>query len=448
MIKGKKGKLIPSVVGEKDRYGYCLRAGTSVRGISLVTTPKGRWEVLENAWDGKKEVKLYGPTKNEVKTRAKYEELVEKHSQPEENGNPVKILIPICETEIEKPTKQTGADEHPQVFYVKCKPQDADIIDIVLEYSRVFIGYPPMISGAEYDRHNVKKFIMDISPNGNWNPELVKNKGYIRHIKRYREFVEKIKPGDYALVPRLDIGIVYIGKINNTFELVDDPEWFEEYMDLRRKLKLDVRNIEYHMGDTVQSWSVIDFKEIVFPLIPRWLSSQLLARNTIGWIRDRKKKEDPWQIVDQMYKGEWMPNLNTASNTDEIKRKLRNLVSPNMFEHLVCSLLQLEYPEQYWFHTGGTGDCGVDGMALDKNNHAICAFVQCKWKTKDDLTRIALGLRRKAGKYCGDNITVFGATMDELKDIGVEKGIVILDISGVAGLMMKHKGKYYGAQVI
>ena len=34
-------------------------------------------------------------------------------------------------------------DKKPIVFFVRNKPQDADIIDLVLDTNRVFIEYPP-----------------------------------------------------------------------------------------------------------------------------------------------------------------------------------------------------------------------------------------------------------------------------------------------------------------
>jgi hypothetical protein len=38
-----------------------------------------------------------------------------------------------------------------RVFFVKCRPQGADIIDLVLAEKRVFIGYPPWRRGVPYN---------------------------------------------------------------------------------------------------------------------------------------------------------------------------------------------------------------------------------------------------------------------------------------------------------
>ncbi len=42
-----------------------------------------------------------------------------------------------------------------RVFFVKCRPQNADIIDIVRSEGRVFIGYPPWRRNAAYDPANI-----------------------------------------------------------------------------------------------------------------------------------------------------------------------------------------------------------------------------------------------------------------------------------------------------
>ena len=327
---------------------------------------------------------------------------------------------------------------HPRVFYIKCKPQKADIIELVLKIKRVFIGYPPWIRDMPYERHNLKKCIMDISVDEkDWQPNRIKN-NYIRWINHNRNIATEVKPGDFVMVPRLDTGLVYIGRIKNTFELTNDPLWFEEYIELRRKQKLPITPLQSHIGDIVQCWQVDDFEKIVFPLIPRWLGSQLLNRTTIGWIKGAKAA----QIVGQIYEQKWE---GLPSNSGDIQGKLLDWVSPSMFEHMVCSLLQLEYPEYYWFHTGGSGDCGVDGMAIDKSGK-IFALVQCKLQTNEDLAQIISELREKASRQWGTNVRIFGAILDRVH-VNESKNIDILTREGIADLMIKHKGKYYGSKI-
>lgn len=333
------------------------------------------------------------------------------------------------------------SNNQPRVFYVKCKPQKADAIELVLKHNRVFVGYPPWIKGKQYNRHHVKDCIMDISAsNEDWQLALIKPT-YKSQITHNRNLALRVSLGDYVLVPRLDRGIVYIGRINKKFELVDDPHWFDEYLELRKQQKRRIEPPSSHLGDVVQSWSVTKFTEIIYPLIPRWLSYQLLRRNTVGWIKGVKAA----QIVEQMYYYTWKSDLSSATDSSEFESKLLDWVNPNMFEHLVCSLLQLEFPEHYWFHTGGSGDCGVDGMALDKAGK-ICAFVQCKCKTNEDLDRIASKLKKIATPYWGENIKIIVATLNNTK-VKDSKNVDNLGRKEIANLMIKHRGKYYGSHI-
>jgi hypothetical protein len=74
MITTNRDRRIPSKPNETDRYGYTLILGTSLKGISLVRTPKGMWEVFQNSC-GKDEKRLFGPTRDEKAARQKYAEL-------------------------------------------------------------------------------------------------------------------------------------------------------------------------------------------------------------------------------------------------------------------------------------------------------------------------------------------------------------------------------------
>ena len=56
---------------------------------------------------------------------------------------------------------------------------------------------------------------------------------------------------------------------------------------------------------------------------------------------------------------------------------------PNLFEHLVVSLLQLDYPKEVWHHTGGPGDGGIDGFGSDLSGRTV-AVMQAKY-VGDDL---------------------------------------------------------------
>jgi len=59
----------------------------------------------------------------------------------------------------------------------------------------------------------------------------------------------------------------------------------------------------------------------------------------------------------------------------------------------VCQLLQLENPSERWWHVGGSGDGGADGLALGPSE-TITAAVQCKWKLNEDPYQIGEELLR------------------------------------------------------
>jgi hypothetical protein len=213
----------------------------------------------------------------------------------------------------------------------------------------------------------MQKCMLDISGNDDlWDPSKLTDTSTVQ-VSHNRNMALNVKKGDFVLVPRLENGVVYLGKIKNKFELVNDPPWADEYFDIRKEQHLSCDQPKWHYGDIVQSWEVEDFRDIPFPFIPRWISYSLLAQRTIGWVRNRPNGlETAAEVLRQMYEDPRIHELRPTLNLKEIESRLLNLVSPSMLEHMVCALLQLEHPKYNWFHTGGTGDCGTDGMAIDR----------------------------------------------------------------------------------
>jgi hypothetical protein len=72
------------------------------------------------------------------------------------------------------------------------------------------------------------------------------------------------------------------------------------------------------------------------------------------------------------------PPLVYTDDLHEIERRLLTFVSPNALEHLVIALLQLERPHETWWHIGGSGDGGSDGLGYT-NDWIPTGQVQCKW---------------------------------------------------------------------
>ncbi len=65
-----------------------------------------------------------------------------------------------------------------------------------------------------------------------------------------------------------------------------------------------------------------------------------------------------------------------------IKDRLLYILSPEMFEHLICNLLLLDNIDknQIWMHIGGSGDGGIDCIGFNKDSKKVVGIAQCKLK--------------------------------------------------------------------
>ena len=75
------------------------------------------------------------------------------------------------------------------------------------------------------------------------------------------------------------------------------------------------------------------------------------------------------------------PPLTDTDDVAEIQRRLLTFVSPATLEHLCVELLQLEHPDETWWHVGGAGDGGADGLGYT-HDWIPSGRVQCKWYFK------------------------------------------------------------------
>jgi len=328
--------------------------------------------------------------------------------------------------------------QKPIVFFVRNKPQDADIIDLVLKVKRVFIGYPPFKKGVSFNETNLKSCTYDISKDS-FDKDDIKNPEFWRGININKNLVNEVIPGSFVIVPRPERGYYYIGKIKK-FELVNNPGWKADYKKIRLKQNLlwnekDV-GYKYHVGDIIQCWIVEDFKPVSPFNFPAWTRHSLFGRSTIGRIKDLDDNNQVHKIISNLYDGKRI-NLTDKS----VKDKLLYLLSPETFEHFMCNLLLLEYRKsnQIWIHIGGSGDGGIDCVGFDKNSKQVVGIAQCKLKRQsvkemkdilNDLNAKFKGPKFICNYYCTEHITK-------------GKDLEILNQERILKLFEKHKDSNY-----
>ncbi len=344
---------------------------------------------------------------------------------------------------------QMQADQKPEkvAFYVKGKPQGADIIELVLDIRRVFIGYPPWKRGGIWDRYDVRRSILDVSDpawtKGDLDPASVDAR-YSKQISTNRHLVARIGTGSIVAVPRPGRGLCYLGRVSGPFELVSDPSWADAYLGIRRKQGLETMRESSHVGDIVQGWHVDEWRKIPFPLIPRWITYRLLSRNTMGIINDQPDgRKSAIEVLESLYDGRHDIRLTPTGDEAETIARLLAHVSPNAFEHLVCQLLQLENPEDRWFHIGGSGDDGCDGLGMDGQGNVI-GLLQCKWKLDPAVDPYGLGETKAEAlrEQWGSSVRVYVASLWHEDLPSTEKdGVTFLGSRDIARLLLKHAAR-------
>lgn len=263
--------------------------------------------------------------------------------------------------------RRISTSEHPPGFYCKCRPRTADLWPFARSRNRVFVGYPPWSSADPADDG-----ILDISAAG-FDPKRGFPEADCHHTATNAGLASDIGPGSYVLVPRPGEGQCHIGLMDRPFELFLDGDYVEEAASLARSKGHDGSDRDI-MGDVVQTWPVKAWQTVEFVHLPGWVRSSLRRSNTAGRIHH----PDAWERVDQLFRTRTLGlSLDPTDDPDEILRRMRLFLTPTAFEHLVVSLLQLDNHQERWFHTGGPGDGGDDGQAVDRTGR-FGAKLQCK----------------------------------------------------------------------
>lgn len=267
----------------------------------------------------------------------------------------------------------------PQVFFSRCKPQYADAVDIALDNRIVFIGYPLQRAGAQYDPRNLKSCVADPSgSDAEWSvAHAASNK--LQYYNQNRNLVRLIQDRSIVMIPRPARGLIYCGIIQGTFELVDSPPWYDDYMALRTRQGCHGDSDHaWHAADVGQCWRVDQFRPIPVPRIPAWIRRSMFGRTTYGTINAFAGIE-PYALMLDLIERQDFPIRSWTTDVEEIDIRLITDLVPSTFEHLIVSLLQLERPDEVWTQVGGSGDGGVDGIGANSLG-IVTGILQCKWR--------------------------------------------------------------------
>lgn len=337
----------------------------------------------------------------------------------------------------------------PIVFYSKCRPQGVDAWPIAKDHLVVFIGYPPWRSEKYKDAvSGFRDALYDIGTDLGCSARLDEDRGYRTQVAKNATLAREVSIGSYVIVPRLECGVCHIGKIASTFELVDAPPWASAYLHLREQVSKDFSPAGNYLADVVQCWRVEAWKERPFPLVPRWISYRLLSRNTAGVIVDIPEYSlNAHERIETLLRDpREAPPVMPVSDRAAIRRALIEWISPSSFEHLLVDLLQLDEKQPiYWHHVGGSGDGGVDGIAVDGEGDVV-AVLQCKWHFAGNTQGLLTGLDRIRSRW--PNCRVIVATLLGPQEVSGSQtgGGEILLLDDIVELVVRHAAKLPLAQ--
>lgn len=292
----------------------------------------------------------------------------------------VRRYNPISERSKQQVHRGLWGMSNPIVFFIRFRPQGCDAIDIALKYKVGCIGWPIWRKEVPYQRGSIDKCIVDLrAPDEEWR--LAKEKvdpSHRRQASQNRNIVKDAVRGSILLIPRPTRGVVFAGRVQS-FELVNDPLWAQEYLDLRRTQDCPVDNESDHVGDVVQCWHVDHFRPIPFPAIPGWIRNSFFGRSSFARIKSPEAMGlDPYSLLNTLIDQPGKVVRSWTTDPLEIERRLVTDVGTSSFEHLCVALLQLEHPDEAWTHIGGSGDGGVDGIGADSHGN-VTGLLQCKW---------------------------------------------------------------------
>jgi hypothetical protein len=317
------------------------------------------------------------------------------------------------------------------VFYSRCKPCGVDAIEIARSGPCVFIGYTMAKAGVDKTPGDVRPWMVDVTcSDEDWAlHRAAQERRHPQHTQN-RNLARRVKPGAIVMVPRPSHGVVYCGRVTIQFRVAYDQARSDRFIELyeaHRGRPLNGGEVNWVQGEVCQGWDVDEFVPIPVPQIPAWIRRSLFGRSTYGVIRADIHAGDPHQVLSALMEAPSFAKRDWTLDPVAVRARLMETVTPDIFEHLVVALLQLEQPELAWLNVGGSGDGGVDGIGVDDSG-AVAGLLQCKWSYWGEAVFSAKPQSTPARTYLA---TLHGS--------GSAKGAdLVLDSAWVVSSILKH----------
>jgi hypothetical protein len=150
---------------------------------------------------------------------------------------------------------------------------------------------------------------------------------------------------------------------------------------------------------------------------------------------------DPHAVLSQVHlSGTRAVDFDPTNDPASVEDRLLNFVTPGVFEHLICELLQLDRQEEYWWHVGGPGDGGVDALGFDRTGATVGA-AQCKLANHSPASLLAFGHDMRAAFPSSSTPHIFVCSLYSDFDTEFHEGITALGRQAIVRLMLKHRAR-------
>lgn len=349
----------------------------------------------------------------------------------------------------------------PILFYSRCKPWEVDCTQVAIDHLRVFFGYVIKKDGAVYEPAKPESWILPPNCDEVLFSDHRKGKGtdpetkWRRDHTANRNLIASVGEGSIVMIPRPSEGFIYCGEVRGEFRLAYKEECHRDTLEAfknddamtawRKAAGVTLLKHDEHYriaGEVAQGWDVAGpFVAVPVPMVPATIRRSLFGRSTFGKIHASKNPEaspaerDPCaemlRLMQRVQNGQGFPPLPYTLDIGHVRNRLKDAVTPSLFEALVVAILQLEQGHLRWFGVGGSGDGGVDGIAAGESG-SVVALLQCKWH--HDGTEVFGGVGFDKARRAGTKL--YFAYMLGLPT--PETDVELLDLEWLVGRIVHH----------